>query len=187
MWEGWAAQDRSSGRPMAHRAVTRLSRKRWSGKDLCCIGSMNFATRSAVASAGSRTRTQVSRADGVIAGRNRRARPGCPSLLGSACCLTVRPGSLRGAIRIWHAGSPNAAQPVLLTVSNPYIRPARGEMQGKAANRPNAPQTLPKSRHSRPPAGLGYARRPRIGRSRLPAAAYRQQPCGGMYRTLNFL
>jgi len=32
------------------------------------------------------------------------------------------PGFLEGAILDWRAGGPNAAQPELITVSNPYIR-----------------------------------------------------------------
>ncbi|HEX2539160.1 MAG TPA: hypothetical protein VHL13_12825, partial [Pseudolabrys sp.] len=32
-----------------------------------------------------------------------------------------------GDTDIWRAGGPNAAQPELLTVSNPYIRPESGD------------------------------------------------------------
>src|SRR6185503_21369693 len=57
-----------------------------------------------------------------------------------------------GDTDIWRAGGPNAAQPELLTVSRPYIRPESGDgKQGSQAR-------------SCPPWPCGHRRRPKRGR-----------------------
>src|SRR6185312_9911249 len=100
----------------------------WSWNGLCCIGSMKSATRSAAVTP-ERAGPRFLVAHGRIAGWpwGRRAFPGVLHK-GSGFAARRSPWLLEGGdTDIWRAGGPNAAQPELLTVSRPYIRPESGD------------------------------------------------------------